>query len=242
MTGKLRALGLALLAAFAMSAIGAQAASADLFTSAAEGEATVLTSSEDTAVEFSYSIGTVQCKVAKFSGTQTGEEATELTITPTYEECTFGGEPMIYRTNHCKYKFTTETVEGHAPVGIECENEGEHIEHEIIPWNHCTLTIAPQTTAGGVTYTDEGGEVTVDITAEVEVTRDNPGAHLFCGFIPESGVMTIAGSFWLAGYEDEGGPSTSFTEDETATTEGDQGITHWSWEEGAQVEIGADTG
>jgi len=240
MTRKLRAMGLALFAAFAMSAIGAQAASADLFTSA-DPDSTVLTSSEDTEILFSYSGGTVKCAVTKFSGTQTGETATELTITPTYEECTFGGEPMIYRTNHCKYKFTTETVEGHAPVGIECENEGEHIEHEIIPWNHCTLTIAPQTTGGGVTYTDEGGEVTVDITAEVEVTRDNPGNHLFCAFLAESGTMSIAGSFWLAGYEDEGGPSTSFTEDETATTD-NRGITHWSWEEGDQVEIGADTG
>jgi len=240
MNRKLKALGLALFAAFAMSAIGAQAASADLFTSA-DPDSTVLTSSADTEHVFSYSSGEVKCKVTKFSGTQTGETATELTITPTYEECTFGGEPAAVRTNHCDYKFTTETDEGHAPVGVECENKGEHIEVEIIPWNHCTLTIAPQTTGGGVTYTDEGGEVTVDITAEVEVTRDNPGSHLFCAFIAESGNGTYSGSSWMAGYEDEGGPSTSFTEDETATTD-NRGITHWSWEEGSQVDIGADTG
>jgi len=241
MTRKLKALGLGLLAAFALSAIGAQAASGDVFTTGAEPK-TVFTSSADTQHLFSYSVGSVKCAVTNFSGTQTGDTATELTITPTYEECTFAGEPAAVRTNHCDYTFTTETDEGHAPVGVECENEGEHIEVEITPWNHCTLTIAPQTTGGGVTYTDEGGEVTVDITAEVEVTRDNPGSNLFCAFIPESGNGTYTGSSWMAGYEDEGGPSTSFTEDETSTTEGDQGITHWSWEEGAQVDIGADTG
>jgi len=242
MNRKLKALGLALFAAFAMSAIGAQAASADLFTSAAEGEATVLTSSADEPHEFKYSGGTVKCAVTNFSGTQTGNEATELTITPTYEECTFSGEPAAVRTNHCDYNFTTETVEGFAVVHVECENAGEHIEVEIPSWDHCTLTIAPQTVGQGVTYTDEGGEVTVGVNATVSVTRDNPGSHLFCAFIAESGTGTYSGSSWMAGYEDKGGPSTSFTTDETSTTDGDQGITHWSWEEGSQVVIGADTG
>jgi|GEM_PF-3452633 len=242
MTHKLKALGIALLAALAIGAMGAQAAAADLFVS--EVEDTVIQSAAEE-LTFAYDqSGTVACGITNFYGTMEGSEATELVLTPTYDECTFADTPETFRTNHCWYVLTTETVkeeeEIHAPFRIECENEGEQIEHEVSAFGHCLLTVAPQTAHAGVSYEDKSGEIEVTFTVEMTGTRDNPESNFFCSLIPAEKRMSIEGTIRLEGYEYEGGPETEFTSDETAAAE-ERGITHWTWTEGSPVAIEVET-
>ena len=252
MTRNLKAMGLALFAAFALSAIGAQTASADLFVAPPD---TVVTAEADTVDHtWAYGLGTVKCEVTNFSGTSgENEEETSLTVTPTFDECTLFDDLAVVRTNHCYYVFTSHTDgNGHAPVHIECENAGEHIEFEVVETG-CTVTVAGgQTTGNGVSFAngDSGSEadVTVDLTAELEATRDNPTSDFLCSFLPASGTMATTGNFTLKGYELSGEVPTTENEGITWTAEDGHetegtGTTHWTWGEGDQVGISVnDTG
>jgi len=243
MAHNLKAPGLALFAAFALGALGAGAAAADVFV--AEPSSTVLTAEDHTeAHSFEYGLGTVECEVTNFAGEAPTIEETEIAITPTYDKCTLFSDPAVVRTNHCYYVFTSHTDEGgHAPVHVECENAEEHIEVEVVETG-CTVTVAPQTEhAGGVSFTNEGSgseaDVTVDITAEVEATRDNPTDDFLCSFLPSSDTGKYTGNSTLKGYEYASGPSTGWTKDNGHQTAG-TGTTHWSWGEGDQVGVSVD--
>jgi len=246
MTRNLKALGLALFAAFAMSAVAASAASADMFVASPE---TVVTAEDHTVAHlFTYGLGEVECEVTNFSGTSgEKEEETSLTVTPTYDKCTLFDEPAVVRTNHCYYVFTSHTDgNGDAPVHIECENAGEHIEVEVVETG-CTVTVAGgQTTGNGVSYASSEGEVTATVTAEVEATRDNPTSDFLCSFLPSSGTGEYTGNSILKGYEISGEVPTTENEGITWTAEDGHetegtGITHWKWGEGDQVGISVNT-
>jgi hypothetical protein len=164
MTRNLKALGLALLAVFAMSAVAASGASAaeDTFTS--EVAATDLTGTGGLS-EFRYTPGSAaaSCKTATFDGTIEGEDANEITVHPTYEnDCTVFGVNATIDTEDCNYVITGETDENEdAAVHIECDEPGD----EITITGPCTIHIPPQTpTGGGASFANNAGDVEVKAT------------------------------------------------------------------------------
>lgn len=230
MTRNLKALGLALMAVFAMSAIGAQAASADLFTS--EEEKTVLTGNETNEHRFTIWGGFTTCKEAFFEGTVEGKEKPEATVHPEYGECedSFGSE-LTVDTEGCFYKLGTETVEGHAPVTIECL-EGHSITLRSVNTG-CHITVHEQGPLYGVTYKDGTNPATgkEDVTVTATVEGIHYTTNIICQFGGLTGTDTdgfYEGAVTVDGFKDEGTSGTATT----GTT----------FNEGAAVNIGADTG
>lgn len=103
MSNKFKAFGLALVAVFAMSAVAASAASATNFT-AAEYPVDVTASQEGTHV-FEIDSQKVTCETAEFNTVESQTAASEeLTVHPTYEDCTaFGFVEATVTTTGCNY-------------------------------------------------------------------------------------------------------------------------------------------
>ncbi|HMJ72166.1 MAG TPA: hypothetical protein VK471_02250 [Solirubrobacterales bacterium] len=168
MIRNLKALGLALLAIFATSAVAASAASANpQFFS--EMEDTTLTGSQGLAMAniLTTDLGELKCNVARFDGTMEPAETTTLTLKPTYEECKQAGENAVVTLHGCSYLFhlgeNTETFE--AKMDIECP-DGEKI---VIDTPECATTIPPQAGLGEVKFTNEGAAATRAIVADLKI-------------------------------------------------------------------------
>ncbi len=113
MKRNLKALGLALVAAFALSAIAASAASADFITT---NDGTTILESEATETQvFKNGEGVeVKCTAVAVDGSIVGTTAETVTVEPTYSGCTIvipkvGTVPAFVDTEGCHYLFTTVT-------------------------------------------------------------------------------------------------------------------------------------
>lgn len=197
MTRKLKTLGLALVAVFAMTAVVAANASAHyVFTSAAAN--TSLTGAQVGNHTFVTAGQTIQCTTAKFSGTQTGTEATAVPITPTYEGCTYavGAKTADVTMNGCTYNFTgATTASGHGTVHVLCP-VGKVIEVHLTNFNGaetCTLTIGAQIATNGYTAVNNGNHVDVTATANVKITPHGGGGCSLLITGKYSGVTTLEG-------------------------------------------------
>jgi hypothetical protein len=182
MTHRLKALGLALVAVFAMSAVAASAASAaGVFETSTGSSATItgeqisgtVTEKTVTKHEFTTTVGTVKCSIAKFHGVMSSP-STELTLTPTYEECLIAGNiPATVDMNGCDYKFTAgETVGGSSDVievsvHVECPPSAEIVV--TVVGTTCKIKI-PRQTLTGITAENTTAASPVDIDAIVDVT------------------------------------------------------------------------
>jgi hypothetical protein len=215
MTRNLKALGLALLAAFALSAVAASAASAqDVFTTH-NGEPAHLHGeqvgdSTDNVFGMKEHAAEVTCKEATFTSTGTVEDgAKEIVVHPTYPtfvketeeeehncESSFGIATVD--TTGCDFVLTGETHETlntkgedkdekHATVSLECEPE-KSIKITT-PEVGCTLTMTPQTGLLGVTYTNEGTTPDEDVKVDVTVDKIKYHASFICqlGGLPSTG-------------------------------------------------------
>ncbi len=158
MNRKLRAFGLALVAICAASAIAVSAAQAGIFETAGTVEATITgeqTEGEITGQKFAQNeiitaAGLFKCKNIKFHGKFNGF-STEIAVTPTFEECTLGGEKAEVKTNDCKYEFKArETVDPkstdviYSELTIGCKKTPEKPFHKImitIPGTECEVGI-----------------------------------------------------------------------------------------------------
>ncbi|MEZ5076448.1 MAG: hypothetical protein R2725_03285 [Solirubrobacterales bacterium] len=206
MTRNLKALGLALVAVFAMSALVAQAASAHEFTSDSENGKTVLTGADEPGTNDVFTVGGAEviCENASFAGTADESEVNEVTVHPEYSNCTFAGNEAFVRTNMCNYTFHGATVENHAVVDVaECEGEAIEIE---VPVLGITATVGEQADLGGVHYTDLGSSVTVEATvSKIHTTCD--GDEFWCDFIfgeETTGFGEYSSEDVVVGYEDNG--------------------------------------
>lgn len=168
MTRNLKALGLALSVCFAISAVGASAASAmPLFHS--EMEDTILTGSQgqEEANVLTTDLGEMKCDSVNFAGTMGAVTTTTLTLKPKYEKCKVAGVNSIVTENGCAYRFhlgeNTETLE--AKMDIECP-DGQRIE---IHTPECTITIPPQGNLVETTFTSEGEGTTRAIIADLNI-------------------------------------------------------------------------
>lgn len=166
MTRNLKALGLALVAVFALTAVGASAASAAEFHS--EATETVLTGSQIGTDVFETNGGTVECSEATYVGEQSGTTTTTATVTPTYSGCTafgFGGASV--NTNGCEYEFHSNGT-----VDIQSCNTaaGVIVTASLFGTRKCTVEVPEQAGVSGVTFTSSGAGTTRDITVDVAIT------------------------------------------------------------------------
>jgi hypothetical protein len=155
MTRKLKALGLALVAVFAMGAVAASGASATSFhfNSNAPVEHTILSGSQISGFnhKFKTTAGEVTCENAEFSGTSTSNAAKDLTIQAAYYGChifVFSKVAAEVKMNGCEYTFTShQTVGGKTEpftVHVVCP-EGKVVE---VVAAGCTVKVGPQTLTG----------------------------------------------------------------------------------------------
>jgi hypothetical protein len=133
MTPKLKMLGLALVAVFAMNAVGASAASAvQLHSNTTSGTThiTGIPQIEGIPNQFDLANGTpVKCTTTVFDATYTGTTTSDLTVTPTYSGCTAAGQKAEINMGGCTYTITTPTLV--AP--LETKDHYDAVAHIICP-------------------------------------------------------------------------------------------------------------
>lgn len=170
MTRTLRTIGIAVAAVFAMSAVGASAASANPFFHT-EFAGTTLTGGQTGLVAnvLKTDLGEMKCKVVQFGGSQAAQTTTTMTLNPKYEECKIGMVNATVTLNGCAYTFhleeQAEPVE--ARMGIECPFAGGKIE---IHAGECTITVPAQEPRKTVTFTNEGEATTRSVVADLNVS------------------------------------------------------------------------
>jgi hypothetical protein len=191
MSFKLRALGLGLVAALAMSAVLVMSASATdgghFISDSVDGHTAISGADEATdQTEFTGGIADVKCSTATYAATTTTATATSLTVTPTYAGCTGGGGVAHVNMQGCTYTFTVrpspETL--HNTVHLVCPavSGGPTIQ---VTSTGCVITVLPNQTPGqGVVYktitTNLKHAITVGVTAN-NITAKYTGGFFRCG-------------------------------------------------------------
>jgi hypothetical protein len=253
MNGKLRALGLALLAIFAFGAVAAQAQAAEFFHS--EKQNTIITGTAESEANGGNQIfrlitggaAALICRHADFAGTQkaTGGSGSDwtspsVTVHPRYyqetgkpeSECLTAANPTKFDVEKCHYTLFAETTEGnltkngkHANVELSECTLGGILTTETV--NGITITIPNQLIKHAVRYTNTGTgshrEVTLSATAHGIKWSCKPKAACLAAFGANEGTDA----------EYTGNTTVSGWEDpkEQGTLENN------TYEEGAQVGI-----
>ena len=262
MTLNLKAFGLALVAALAIGAIGAQAASAAVNHSFnSDVESTVLTGhNEDSGSSssphvFSAGATEVKCTTATFEGTNVGKERDTVTVHPKYSSCKFSGNnAATVDTGGCNYVFDSDTTEDavhspseeHASVTLECESAHSENPHRIeITTGLCNLSFETTHASSVVVNHELQGATYTNLDKESGADESHSGKS---SITVDATVNTIkftatAGSFCgLGGLpagthsngEYTGTATVTGYEDGTATGSTTNGFT---WHHGNQVNI-----
>jgi hypothetical protein len=115
MTRNLKVLGLALVAALAVGAVGASAALGNAnywFLSDASAGATTTFKGEQVVANgdrFVIDGGTFKCEATHYTGTQVGPTVSTITLSATYSGCKFGPIPITINMGNCHYLIHTDT-------------------------------------------------------------------------------------------------------------------------------------
>lgn len=209
MSMKLKALGLGLLAAMAMSAIAVVNASATASGHFGSAEAhTLIVGTENATHKVRLSIdhgNTIECDKASYSGTTVNKTETQITITPTYQEChttgeTFAERPVNVTMNGCDYTFFSQGNRKHGTATVNCAT-GKAIE---IHHPSCTVTVGTQhALTNGISYENEAGTLTANVTVGGIAAEYHGGVCIFLGTGGHEGTMN--GSATIAGTNTAGG-------------------------------------
>jgi hypothetical protein len=183
MNTKLKALGVAFVAALALTAVMASAAMATPgFTSSVSSP--TLHGEQEGSHEFTASassgFGGITCSTVTFSGTGEGTFATSQTITPTWSGCKDSfGRTVDVVTNSTHWIFTASGTDPQGtPTGIL--HITGHIQTTITTGGtHCTVTISPPDTED-VIYHDRG-DWNLYTLASSNVTSTTSGGFFACG-------------------------------------------------------------
>jgi hypothetical protein len=230
MNSRLKALGLALIAAFAMTAVPAAGAQAQIKVTTGASPAWI-TGEQIKGKEHHFTIENggprVACETADFTATVTNG-ATSVTVVPKYEKChaiinveTF---KLTVTMNDCDYLFhggkeVSSTTFSEGEVDLVCP-AGKEVEVHIYkkPVSEtegelCTLKVAPFTnlkTPKGNEFHNEGAGATNDVTVTTEMTVNiTRTGSLLCGKTPNGAVYT--GSTTWKAFEDKGGSISNGT-------------------------------
>ena len=183
MTRNLKTLGLALVAAFVMSATMAAAAQADPFWIKSDGTPTTVLGGSAGEEAFAFDAGIVNCDEVFYHGSFAGTTVTTLTLTPEFRgECEFAGKSAVIDLNGCSYVFHTHTkkevTKFTVTTTLSCPagNELTITTIGVGGTLKCTEHIPPQTIATGITFTNatEGIkhiEVDINITTGLTYTQ-----------------------------------------------------------------------
>jgi hypothetical protein len=205
MTRTLKALGLALVTAFALSAAAATAASAESFAFHSEIQHTNLTGAGEGTSTFVGDAGTLECKTAKYEGTMTSQESTSLALSPLFESCTAALFSADVSMNGCQFVLTASTKEGgtyKAAMDISC-SEGKSITMltTLSGVTKCTIHIPAQTLSGVTVSEVSEGDVKAAASISGIKYSQTPGTGFGACAKAEnttngtySGVAIIAGS------------------------------------------------
>ena len=172
-----KALGLALVAAFAMSAVAASAASAESpFHFGSTVDHTVLSGTQVSEDVFTVHGGTVKCSSATYTGTinSSTTKTTEVTITPAYGGCRFAGiaESATIDMNSCDYLFTAKTTDAGpvytGEVHIKCTTPGDTITVTVVIGGvtKCIVHI-PEQSLTGITYSNAGAPSHIHVNVNI---------------------------------------------------------------------------
>jgi hypothetical protein len=157
-----KALGMALLAVFAMSAIAASAASANQFHSSVEKTTLTVASNEDQ--KFLYESGgkTVKCTGVGGSGEANTATTSTVTFNPTYSGCTVDG--IAFSTaqvsfNECDYLFHVDASANEGATDVVCTGSSQiTITVKVFGVSVCTFHIGKQTPSGKSKYANSGAK------------------------------------------------------------------------------------
>jgi hypothetical protein len=240
MKSYLKALGLALVAALAISALAAGAAQAENATFTAEKYPAVAKGEQEGPEDHSVEVGRnyfeitpdenhegerFECDTAQYQATLT-DASHKLTVTPHYDSCTLGGTTANIALNGCHFEFETHgtEVEGDTPGTAALRCPAEESITISGPLGICVSHVGEQEELEGITFTNkESGDVTV----HVEVTTEIKYTHTDTVFCPwEGGGTASDGGFvtdvTMEGFEDteelvEGptGPETTYGTDKS---------------------------
>jgi hypothetical protein len=202
MIGRLKVLGLAVIAVLAVAAAVASGASAVQFHS--ESEKTFFRGEQVSAFAFDTTAGSVKCKKVTYTGESLTKTSESLTLAPVYEECTAFGLASVVHMNGCTYKYTTFIAHLECPAG---QSMTITIGSPVV----CTL----HRYTGSRTFylsLNEGVGSTRDIKAtseagegtSYEVTYKNGGTEGICGKAGSYTNGKATGSFTLKGYKNAG--------------------------------------
>jgi hypothetical protein len=165
MIRNLTRVGIALLAALAMGALTASAASADPEFHI-QMEDTTLTGAQITANVLTTDLGELKCEVVKYVGTQGPFTSETLTLKPSFEKCRINGENTTVTVNGCGFLFHLAHEEPfEAFVDIECP-AGEKL---VLHTPGCSITVSPQNGLKNVTFTNEGEMATRALVVDLNV-------------------------------------------------------------------------
>jgi hypothetical protein len=241
MTRNLKALGLALVAVFAFASVAASSALAatDHFTT--EHTPTIITGAQvGTAADNLFSIKSfnepINCAGATFGGTVTGTSNTEVTVHPTYNNCTTANlGTMTVDTTGCNYILksvtdaftnTSGAVEGEkGTVSLECE-AGKSIKLTLSLGCTITMTAAANQNLLGVKYTNEGSGSTKDVKIDVTIDHIAYTSNFTCqlaGMTASDNDAYLTETVTVKGYTDNAASGPSPNQDSwTGTEEGGQ--------------------
>jgi hypothetical protein len=181
MNSKLKALGLALVAALALTAVMASAASAQ-FTS--NKEHTIISGfQQEKNHVFSAGSGfySISCSTILVNGTLIGTNDADLTITPTYETCKdTAGRTVDVDNSKLTYTFTRTGAVAGTPVGEIHVSGGITFTTTSGGSVVCTTVIKVPQSINGVTYHDNGSGIKVT-TGASNVISTTSGGILNCG-------------------------------------------------------------
>jgi hypothetical protein len=192
MTRKLKTLGAALVAVFALTAVMASAASAAQYTSSVYPTTATGESPKGNDV-FTTEAGTVECK-AHFVGTLTAASS-DLTVTPTYTNCTAFGFVEASVTG-CKYTFTAVTT----------TSSSVHVVNPCtIIASNCHVTVPNQGPLSSVATTNNAAG---DVSAKADVSKIHYTVVKDGFLCPFEGTGTTLGSGPGAGTYKQGSAIT----------------------------------
>ncbi len=189
MKRNLKALGLSLVAVFAMSAMAAQAASAEPLFQSDEAH-TIINGSQNGTHVFEAGEGNkVTCTTANFAGTSTEKSQASLTITPTYSGCSaFGFATTHVNMNGNDYLFTS--TDGKVNL-----NGSVSLTPTVFGFSVCTVKVLPGTFET-ISYANASGDVEVEAAA-TEISYEETSGSCGIGSGEDgtyTGNVTMAGS------------------------------------------------
>lgn len=216
MSIKLKALGLGLLAALAVSAVAVMNASAETsltghFTSEVAHTTLQVTEGPEEKVhrlELTVEGFTgIVCDKPTYTSTISEATVTELTVEAKYEAChTTGGTPgeVNVTMNGCDYRFTQpnkESAKTEHTVDLVCP-VGAHV---VVDHEGCEITIDPENPRSGIGYTTTVENNIHSITLTANVTGFKATLHTgLCVLIGTTKNGSLTGSATVKGLDTEG--------------------------------------